>query len=128
LVNSADGVVKAYTKIDNIVFLSIELHDSLIGQQKEKKLSYLYNSDTPHKWTHVLRIAKPISMIVKTGQVNIQKQFQIHLACARTIHKSQGLTLDNVAFNPNGIQKRGLVYTTVPCNKHGVIVFDKCSH
>jgi hypothetical protein len=35
--------------------------------------------------------------------LKIQKQFPIQLACARTIKRSQGLTLDNVAFDPTGI-------------------------
>ena len=52
-------------------------------------------------------------MIKKTGHVKIQKLFPIQLASARTIHRSQGLTLGNVSFYPSGIQKHGLVYTTL---------------
>jgi hypothetical protein len=113
LVNGVDGVVKAYTKTNSTDVLWIKFHDPLIGHRQENKLAYLYNLDTPHNWTPVLCIAKPISMIAKTGQVKIQKQFPIQLACARTMHRSQGLTLDSVAFDPTGIQKHGLVYTTL---------------
>jgi len=60
-----------------------------------------------------LWISKPVSTSAKTGQLKIRKQFPIKLACARTVHRSQGLTLDNVAFQPTGIQIHGLVYTTL---------------
>jgi hypothetical protein len=61
----------------------------------------------------ILRISKPISTSAKTGQVKIRKKFPIQLACARTIHISQGLTLDSVSFDPAGIQIHGLVYTAL---------------
>jgi endonuclease/exonuclease/phosphatase (EEP) superfamily protein YafD len=60
-----------------------------------------------------LRISKPVSTSTKTGRLNIRKQFPIKLSCARTVHKSQGLTLDNVAFQPVGIRIHGLVYTAL---------------
>jgi hypothetical protein len=62
-----------------------------------------------------LRISKPISTSEKTGQLNIQKQFPIQLACARTIHRSQGLTLDSVSLDPTGIRIHGLVYIALSC-------------
>jgi len=45
--------------------------------------------------------------------LKIRKQFPIQLACAHTIHRSQGLTLDRVAFDPTGVQVHGLVYTAL---------------
>jgi hypothetical protein len=54
LVNGVDGIIKAYTKTDNIDVLWIKFHDSLIGHRQANKLAYLYNSDTPHNWTPVL--------------------------------------------------------------------------
>jgi hypothetical protein len=60
-----------------------------------------------------LRISKPVSTLAKTSQLTIHKKFPIKHACARTVHRSQGLTLDNVAFQPTGIQIHGLVCTTL---------------
>jgi hypothetical protein len=56
---------------------------------------------------------KPTSTKVTTGHLKIHKQFPVQLACAHTIHRSQGLTLDNVAFDPVGVRRHGLVYTTL---------------
>jgi exonuclease III len=113
LVNGADGVLKAYTKTKKIDVLWIKFHETHIGHQQANKLAYLYNSNTAHDWTPILRISKPISTSTKIGQLKIRKQFPIKLACACTIHRSQGLTLDSVAFDPIGIQIHGLVYTTL---------------
>ena len=60
-----------------------------------------------------MRISKPISTSAKKGQLKIRKQFSIKLACARTVHRSHGLRLDKVVFQPVGIQIHGLVYTTL---------------
>ena len=60
-----------------------------------------------------MRISKLVSTLAKTGQLKIRKQFSIKLECARTIHRSQGLILDKVAFQPAGIRIHGLVYTTL---------------
>jgi hypothetical protein len=53
-VNGADGILKAYTKIEKVDILWIKFHDLHIGHQKAKKLSYLYNSNTSHEWTPIL--------------------------------------------------------------------------
>jgi hypothetical protein len=81
-------------------------------------LAYLYNSNTACDWTPILRISKPVSTSAKTGRLKIRKQFPIKLACARTVHGLQGLTLDSVAFDPVGIRIHGLVYTTLSCVKN----------
>ena len=47
------------------------------------------------------------------NKTTVRKQFPIQLACARTIHRAQGLTLDRLAFDPSNIRTHGLVYTTL---------------
>ena len=37
----------------------------------------------------------------------------MQLACAITIHRTQGLTLEKMAFDPSGISQHGLIYTTL---------------
>jgi ATP-dependent DNA helicase PIF1 len=113
LVNGADGILKGYTKTKKVDVLWIKFHEPHIGKRQASKLSYLYNSNTGSDWTPILRISKPVSTSTKTGQLKIQKQFSIKLACARTVHRSQGLTLDKVVFQPAGIRIHGLVYTTL---------------
>jgi hypothetical protein len=114
-VNGADGILKGYTKTEKVDVLWIKFHEPHIGKRQASKLSYLYNSNNGSEWTPILQISKPISTSTKTGLLKIRKQFLIKLACARTVHRSQGLTLDNVAFQPAGIRIHGLVYTTLSC-------------
>jgi ATP-dependent exoDNAse (exonuclease V) alpha subunit len=111
LVNGTDGILKVYTKTKKLDVLWIKFHEPHIGKRQESKLSCLYNSNTGSGWTTILQISKPVSTSTKTGRMKIQKQFPIKLACAGTVHRSQGLTLDNVAFQPTRIQIHGLVYT-----------------
>ncbi len=40
-------------------------------------------------------------------------QFLIQLATRRTIHHVESLTLDHLAFDPSGVTKHGLAYTTL---------------
>jgi hypothetical protein len=39
-------------------------------------------------------------------------QFPIQLVATCTIHQTQGLTLDYLAFDPTNVYKHGLTYTT----------------
>ena len=93
--------------------LWIKFHEPHIGRRKASKLSYLYNSNTGSDWTPILWILKPVSTSAKTSRLKIQKQFTIKLACACTVHRSQGITLDSVAFDPMRIRIHGLVYITL---------------
>jgi hypothetical protein len=47
------------------------------------------------------------------SHIIIRIQFPIQLTATHTIHRAQGLTLDNITFNSNGITKHGLIYTTL---------------
>jgi hypothetical protein len=104
---------KVIPKQKKVDVLWIKFHEPHIGHRQANKLACLYNSNTACDWTPILRISKPILTSTKTGRLKIRKQFPIKLACARTIHRSQGLTLDSVAFDHAGIQIHGLVYTTL---------------
>jgi hypothetical protein len=113
LVNGTDGMLKYYRKTIKVDVFWIKFHEPHIGHRQENKLSYLYNSKNACDWTPILQISKPVSTSEKTSQLKIQKQIPIKLACACTFHRSQGLTLDSVVFDPIGIQIHGLVYTTL---------------
>jgi hypothetical protein len=45
-------------------------------------------------------------------------QFPIQLVTTSAIHRAQGLTLDHLAFDPNGIDKHALTYITFSCIKN----------
>ncbi len=114
LVNGADGVFKKYTrKTKDIDIIWIDFIDATIGKEQRNTYSQLYDKDVQLTWTPILRIAKPNAIIRNKSQVTIRKQFPIQLACARTIHRTQGLTLNGLAFDPTGVTRHGLVYTTL---------------
>jgi hypothetical protein len=113
MVNFADGIFKGYTKTKKIDVLWVKFHEPHIGHRQENKLAYVYNSNIASDWTPILRIEKPILASTKTGRLEIRKHFPIKLACACTVHRSEGLTLDSVELEPIGIQMHRLVYTTL---------------
>jgi len=115
LVNGADGIIKAYVKLDNFDVIWIKFYDECIGCRQAHRFSFLYSQQICKYWTPILRTTKPVSVLEKIGKLKIRKQFPIQLACARTIHRLQGLTLDNLAFDPLRIHHHGLVYAALSC-------------
>ncbi|XP_059077054.1 uncharacterized protein LOC131876217 [Cryptomeria japonica] len=113
LVNGSDGIFKAYTKHQDFDIIWIKFNDSKIGQQQKKKLAHCYVQHIDKDWVPILRVAKPIQKILTNTKIVIRKQFPIQIACARTIHRSQGLTMQGLAFDPTGIKQHGLTYTTL---------------
>lgn len=104
LVNGAEGIFKSYSSNNNgpdIVW--IEFSDTEIGKQQRNKFKQLYDINISPNWTPILRIAKSLAMSHNKLQITIRKQFPIQLSCARTIHRTQGLTLDQLAFDPTGV-------------------------
>ena len=65
----------------------------------------------------IQRIARPIQKITTNKKITIKKQFLVQVACARTIHRSQGLTMEALAFDPTGIRQHGLTYTALSQTK-----------
>ena len=71
-------------------------------------MHHLYTSGIEAKWTPITRICAHVE--AKNGFHLIREQFPVQIACAWTIHRSQGLTMDRLAFDPHGIHRHGLVY------------------
>ena len=76
--------------------------------------SHLYNNlDVNSTWTAIEPIAKEIMLSKNNRNLLILIQFPIQLAIAQTIHLSQGLSFNDLAFNPSDINKHRLAYTTL---------------
>ena len=95
--------MKAYTKTKQVDVIWIKFNDSNIGHDQAKKLSFLYIYHISKYWNPILQIEKPISSTMKMGHLKIHRKFSIQLVCACTIHRSEGLTLDNTKFDPSRI-------------------------
>ena len=87
--------------------------DTIIGQAQRKKHFQLYDKSIQSSWTPILQITKPNATFINKSQTTIWKQFPIQLACARAIHRTQGLTLSGLAFDPTGVTWHRLLYTTL---------------
>lgn len=110
LVNGADGIFRLYTSgTPDIVW--IEFTDTTIGSKQCQTMHHLYRIGIESKWTPIARICAHVD--TRNGSHLIREQFLVQLACACTIHRSQGLMMDRLAFDPHGIKQHGLVYTTL---------------
>lgn len=127
LVNGAEGIFKFYSSND-VVWIEFSCTD--IGKEQRNKYKELYETNILPSWTPILRIAKPLAMSNNKLEMTIRKQFPIQLACARTIHRTQGLTLDKLAFDPTGMTQHGLVYTALSRVKtiDSLYLLSKLSH
>ena len=117
LVNSYDDIFKHYRKHDMLDIVWIKFNDPNIGYQQKRKYASYYNQYITKDWILIIRIAKLIQKIWTSKKITIRKQFPIQLACARTIHRSQWLTMETLAFDPTTIRQHGITYRTISCTK-----------
>ena len=114
LVNGVDGEFKSYSKDKKQVdVVWVEFVDPIVGKLQREKFHEFYDEKISPTWTPIFCVINPLSLSKERKQTNVRKQFPIQLACARTIHRAQGLTLDGLAFDPIGIITHGLVYTAL---------------
>ena len=104
---------KIYQKNENVDVIWIDFVNLDIGKLQRNKYHQLYDKYISPNWTPILCIAKQLASNSKSSQTIVQMQFPIQLACARPIHRSQGLTLVGLAFEPSHISTHVLVYTTL---------------
>jgi hypothetical protein len=69
--------------------------------------------DIESTWTPIEALAKKIRIGKNQTHLITRIQFPIQLTATRTIHQFQGLSLDDMVFNPCGENKHGLGYTTL---------------
>jgi hypothetical protein len=82
------------------------------GMLIKEKITHLYINNIQPNWRVKV---KPIIKNIRIGknQVHIITKFQfpIQLVITRTIHRSQGLSLDELAFDPTNLRNHGLSCT-----------------
>ncbi|CAC5393462.1 unnamed protein product [Mytilus coruscus] len=73
--------------------------DVNIGMQQRQKYSYLRNTKVEPSWTPIFEITRKFKVGHSSGYHIIRRQFPLRLSATKTIHKSQGSTLNNVVVN-----------------------------
>jgi ATP-dependent exoDNAse (exonuclease V) alpha subunit len=108
LVNGVDVTFQDYIENNPKPFIWIDLYNSQIGINAHIKNSHIDEQFPPidKKWTKLQIGSNPSHIITRI-------QFPIQLVTTRTIHQTQGLTFDRLAFDPSGVTKHGLTYTAI---------------
>ena len=79
-------------------YMWIHFDDTLTGRRARAKAQQkeMYTRDTPRYWTPIGPIKKQLNISQKSQLNAIRIQFPIRCAAAKTIHRSQGQTLQSV--------------------------------
>lgn len=72
--------------------------DMKIGEKVRTKFRHLYNSTIEHAWTPVLELTRKFQFNYHKSFQITRRQFPITLAAAKTVHKSQGSTLQSAVI------------------------------
>jgi hypothetical protein len=105
LVNGAYGIFKASTTYCEKTIIWIMFQNSKIGTLTREKYNHYYNNNIESKWTPIELIIKDIKVGKSQSFIITKIQFSVQLAAARTIHYSQGLSLNELVFDPTNVKK-----------------------
>jgi hypothetical protein len=100
LINGAYGILKALTTYCEKTIIWIMFHNYKIGTFTKEKYSHYYENNIESKWTPIEPIIKDINVGKSQSFVITRIQFSIQLVVAKTIHCSQGLSLDELVLIP----------------------------
>jgi hypothetical protein len=126
LVNGAYDIFQAWRKLPNSQeFIWILFNILKSGQLTRTKNGHFYEQKIHRMWTPIKPISKDIQIGSNSIHIITKIQFPIQLVATHTIHWTQGLTLDHLAFDPNGVYKYGSTFTTFSCikNKENIHLF-----
>ncbi len=113
LVNGANGRFQVSTKIFNSQeVIWILFTNPKCGQHTRIKNAHLYEHEIHPTWTPIKPISKDIQIGSNYFPIITRTQFPIQLVATRTIHQTQGFTLDYLTFDPTNVYKHDLTYTT----------------
>lgn len=76
----------------------VKFDDDKIGMSTRRKYSHLYTQEIDRSWTPIFDIKRSFAYRYKTYE---RMQFPLRLAAAKTIHKSQGDTVNNIVVSLN---------------------------
>jgi hypothetical protein len=105
-VNGANGAFKTSTSYHNKIMVWILFPNKKIGLLVREKSTQLYTNNIQSNWTPIEQNIKYIKIGKIQTYIITRNQFFFELVVARTIHQSQGLSLDELAFDPTNVKKK----------------------
>lgn len=84
---------------DRCSIVWVQFDDPSIGRQARLQYRHLYKREILHTWTPVLELTRKFSFQYFKAYSITRRQFPIHLAAAKTIHKAQGSTLSGAVIH-----------------------------
>ncbi len=87
--------------------------NSKIGTLTREKYNHYYDNNIESQWTPIQPIIKDVRVGKSQSFIITRIQFSIQLTTIKTIYHFQGLSLDELIFDPTNVKKHGLTYTTL---------------
>ena len=84
--------------VKQVLILWVEFENEIIGKKIRNVYKYLYKHAINCKWTPIMSISRQFNVGRKHIEVSRQ-QFPLRSAAAKTVHRSQGTTVNNVVVN-----------------------------
>ncbi len=107
LVNGAGGIFQALNKFPNSQEVIWILFNNLkSGQLTRTKNAHFYEHQIHPTWTPIEPISRDIQIGSKFNSYYNKDAISYSTSCNTYYHQAQGLTLDHLAFDPNGVYKQ----------------------
>jgi hypothetical protein len=115
LVDNVEGFFKIAMKSNLTSKFWIEFLNSRIGQHTRiiNKIHYEKFPTIQNNWTPIIAKIQEVQVSHNSNHLFTCIQFPIQLAIVKTIRHAQILSMDNLAFDPHGVSRHNLTYTTL---------------
>ena len=105
LVNGAGCVVKAAghtTPNGNLTFLWVEFEDPSVGKKCRENNRNLFTPGVDKKWTPIFKIKRQFPVGRYKSVMVLREQFPLRFAPAKTAHRTQGDTMNEIVVDFSG--------------------------